>query len=385
MICLDNAATSAKKPEAVYTASDHALRCCSGNPGRSGHALSTEAGRIVSDARMCCAGLFHAKDASEICFASNTTTALNTAIYGIAAPGTHVITSALEHNSVSRPLEHLRSLGTEITVLPCSVDSGVDPEDVRRAIRPETSLIVLTHISNVTGTVNDIRSVGATAREYGIPFLVDAAQSAGGREIDVVRDNVDLLAFPGHKGLLGPQGTGGLYIRTGIEVRPLTRGGTGSFSELPRQPDRMPDRLESGTLNVPGLAGLAEGIRAVRSAGLDSIVQKEKTLRLQLYEGLREIPGLRLFAPGPDQDAGCVLSFTMEGTDPAEIAMILDMEFGIAVRSGLHCAPYAHRSLGTLENGGTVRVSPNWLNERAEIEAFLHAVRTIREESRTNY
>ena len=379
MIYLDNAATSGKKPETVYKAVDHALRECSGNPGRSGHAVSLAAGQIVADTRLLCAQFFGAASADEISFAVNATEALNTAIYGVVRPGAHIITSSLEHNSVSRPLEHLRSLGCEITILPASVDSGVDPAEVRKALRPDTALIAMTHISNVTGTVNDISSIGAIAREADVPFLVDAAQSAGTRSIDVRLENIDMLAFPGHKSLLGPQGTGGLYVRTGLSIQPLKRGGTGSFSEMPEQPERMPDRLESGTLNVPGLAGLGEGIRFIRETGLDKIEKKEAALRTRLYEGLSTIPGVKLFSPAKGFAAGSVLSFTMENMESAEAATILDSAFGIAVRSGLHCAPYTHRLLGTIGTGGTIRVSPNLYNEEAEIDAFLDAISALAE------
>ncbi|MBQ7174715.1 MAG: aminotransferase class V-fold PLP-dependent enzyme [Lachnospiraceae bacterium] len=381
MIYLDNAATSGKKPESVYRAVDHALRNCSGNPGRSGHAVSLAAGKIVSDARLQCARLFGAADPSEISFGSNTTMALNTAIYGIARTGMHIITSTLEHNSVARPLEHLRNLGLEVTILPASLDSGVDPDELKKALRKETGLIVMTHISNVTGTVNDIAALGAVAREAGIPFLVDAAQSAGTRSIDVQRDQIDMLAFPGHKSLLGPQGTGGLYIRSSLSVEPLTRGGTGSFSELPEQPERMPDRLESGTLNVPGLAGLAEGIRFILETGVDEIEKKERALRACVFEGLSGIPGVTLYTPSAGHDAGNVLSFTMDGIDSAEVSAILDSAFGIAVRSGLHCAPYTHRMLGTIHTGGTIRVSPGYFNEMTDAESFVEAIRTIQQEN----
>ena len=191
------------------------------------------------------------------------------------------------------------------------------------------------------------------------------------------RDNIDLLAFPGHKSLLGPQGTGGLYVRSGLSVQPLKRGGTGSFSEMPEQPEQMPDRLESGTLNVPGLAGLGEGIRFIGETGLNVIGQKEAALRARLYEGLSMIPGVKLFGPARGYDAGCVLSFTMDNIESAEAAAILDSVFGIAVRSGLHCAPYAHRLLGTIETGGTIRVSPNYFNEEPEIDAFIEAISTM--------
>ena len=377
MIYLDNAATSGKKPEAVYEACGRALRECSGNPGRSGHKISLAAGQIAADTRLVCAKFFGAADPSEISFSINATSALNTAIFGVVRPGSRIITTCLEHNSVARPVEYLRSQGCSLTVLPTSIDTGVDPEDVRRAIMPDTSLIVMTHISNVTGTVNDIASVGAIAQEKGVPFLVDAAQSAGTRSIDVKRDHIDMLAFPGHKSLFGPQGTGGLYVRNGLAIRPLTRGGTGSFSELLDQPERMPDRLESGTLNVPGLAGLGAGIRFIMETGIDRIKEKEKALRDRLYGDLSGIPGVTVYAPQPGSDAGSVLSFTIQGMESAEAAAILDSAFDIAVRSGLHCAPYTHRILGTIANGGTIRVSPNYFNEISDIDLFTDAIRQI--------
>lgn len=380
MIYLDYAATSGRKPESVYTAMDHAVRNCSGNPGRSGHAVSLAAGRIVEDARVRCAQLLHADDASEISFTANTTVGLNTAIYGIARPGSHIVTSCLEHNSVSRPLEHLRSLGSEVTILDASIDTGVDPQDVRKAIKDNTSLVVITHISNVTGTVNDIRSIGALCREAGVSFLVDAAQSIGTRSIDVNRDNIDMLAFPGHKGLLGPQGTGGLYVRKGIDIEPLTRGGTGSFSESLEQPLRMPDRLESGTVNTPGLAGLAQAVSFILETGEDNIMAREADFHSMIYEGLSDIPGITLYTPGPGHDTGGVLSFTLPETEPSEIAMMLDTGFDIAVRSGLHCAPYAHRRLGTIGSGGTVRVSTGWFTSDDEVNSFIEAIYTISEE-----
>ena len=377
MVYLDNAATSGKKPDSVYEACDRALRECSGNPGRSGHRISLAAGQITADTRLVCAKFFGAADPSEISFSINATSALNTAIFGMVRPGSRIITSSLEHNSVLRPLEYLKSMGCSITVLPASIDTGVDPEDVRNAITSDTSLIVMTHISNVTGTVNDIASIGTIAQERGIPFLVDAAQSAGARSIDVKRDHIDMLAFPGHKGLLGPQGTGGLYVRSGLDIRPLMRGGTGSFSELLKQPDRMPDRLESGTLNVPGLAGLGSGIRFIMETGIDRIEKKEKALRDRLYVGLANIPGIKVYAPQTGFDAGSVLSFTVEGMESADVAAILDSAFGIAVRSGLHCAPCAHQMLGTITGGGTVRVSPNYFSEESEIDLFTDAIREI--------
>ena len=377
MIYLDNAATSAPKPESVYAAADQALRHCFGNPGRSGHAASSAAGRIVEDARALLAGFFGAEEPSEISFTCNATTALNTAILGTARPGDHIITSSLEHNSVSRPLEYLKSQGCSLSVLPASAETGIDPEDVRKEIRSNTSLVVITHISNVTGTVNDISSIGEICQSCGVSFLVDAAQSAGTRSIDVRKDHIDMLAFPGHKGLMGPQGTGGLDVLRDIPIRPLTRGGTGTFSELLSQPEERPSALESGTLNVPGIAGLTAGISFIRETGIRKIHDREQELRLRILRGLRQIPEISLYVPSEQADAGAVISFTMETAEPSDIAMMLDASFGIAVRAGLHCAPYAHSMLGTLSGGGTVRVSPGYFTTDEEIDLFLDAIREL--------
>ena len=377
MIYLDNAATSCKKPEAVYRAADAALRTCSGNPGRSGHALSLAAGRVVEQARLSCARLLGAARAEEICFGSNATDALNLAIHGLVRPGSHVITSALEHNSVARPLHALRRQGVEVTVLPTSEQTGVRPEDVAAAIRKDTALVVLTHCSNVTGTLNDVAAVGAVCRAAGVPFLVDAAQSAGNRPIDVQKLNIDLLAFPGHKSLLGPQGTGGLYVRGGLTLEPLKQGGTGSFSELLDQPEHGPSRYESGTLNVPGLAGLSAAIDFLQETGVETVCARERQLTQRLLTGLWQIPGVRCFGPEPGAERGAVVSITIVGTEPQEAAMLLDSAFGIAVRAGLHCAPLAHRLLGTLEQGGTIRLSPNYFTTDEEIDRSLEAVEAI--------
>lgn len=371
MIYLDNAATSQKKPEAVYEAVNRALRECSGNPGRSGHQLSLSAGKLVYETRLLLSRLFHAEKAEQIIFTFNATDGLNTAIYGTAGPGSHVITSSMEHNSVARPLHYLETLGTEVTKLRTSLDYGVDPDDVKAAIKKNTDLVVMSHISNVSGTVNPIEEIGKICREAGVPFLVDASQSAGARPIDVQAMNIDMLACPGHKSLLGPQGTGVLYLREGVELRPFRRGGTGSRSELPDQPEIMPDKYESGTLNVAGIAGLGAGVREILETGTERIMKKEKSDAEFLRESLLKIPELNVIAPGKGCDRGSVLSFTLEGTDAQDIAYTLDAAFEIAVRSGLHCAPDAHRSFGTLECGGAVRVSPGYYTTREELETFL--------------
>ena len=378
MIYLDNAATSYRKPETVYRAVEKALREYSGNPGRSGHRLSLEAGALVEEARRLLQQLLHADSPSEISFAWNATMALNEAIFGLAKPGMHIITSSLEHNSVSRPLEYLKQeMGAQITVLPASVEDGVSPDLLRAALRSDTGLVVISHISNVTGTINDLSALGAVCRQARVPFLVDASQSAGKYPVDVNEMGIDLLACPGHKGLLGPQGTGVLYVRSGILLRPLMHGGTGSHSENLLQPEQTPDRYESGTLNVPGIAGLAAGVRYIMEMGIDEIRQRECTLTKQLYDGLSSLPGVRMYAPEAEEKRGAVLSIRLEAYPPQEAAMILDSAFDIAVRSGLHCAPYAHRALGTLDQGGTIRFSPDLFNTSTEIDACISAVEQI--------
>lgn len=373
MIYLDNAATSAQKPEAVYQATDRALRHLSGNPGRSGHRLALQAAAAVWETRVHCARLFNAESAETVCFAANATEALNLAIHGLLRPGDHAITTSMEHNSVARPLEYLRAAGVEISKLRADVQDGVDPQAVAAAIKKNTRLVACTHVSNVTGTINDIAAVGAVCRSHGIPFLVDAAQSAGGRVIDVQKMHIDLLAFPGHKGLLGPQGTGGLYVRGGLLLVPLKQGGTGSVSQSLQQPATAPDRYESGTLNVPGIAGLGAGIAFILAAGQDQIEAKETALTRRLLDGLAQIPGVVVYAGG----RAPVVSLTIAGCEPQDAAMLLDSVFDIAVRAGLHCAPDAHHTLGTLAAGGTVRLSPNYFTTEQEIDTCLDAVARI--------
>ncbi|MCI5536895.1 MAG: aminotransferase class V-fold PLP-dependent enzyme [Clostridiales bacterium] len=381
MIYLDNAATSGKKPQTVYDAVSDALINHCGNPGRAGHRLARSAGAIVENARMQCAALFGAAEAGEISFAYNCTDALNMAVHGVLKPGDHVITSCLEHNSVARPLEYLKSRGViDLTVLPASVDTGVDPEDVRKAFKANTSLVAVTHVSNVTGTVNDVSQIGAVCRENGVRLLVDAAQSAGNMILDVQEMNIDILAFPGHKALFGPQGTGGLYVKKGIMLEPLKQGGTGSFSESLQQPQTVPDRYESGTLNVPGLSGLAAGIEFIRQNGIDNIHKKEKELSEKLLKGFSEIPGVTVYSPSAGMERGAVVSITLEGAEPQDIAMLLDSEFDIAVRAGLHCAAYTHRALGTDINGGTVRFSPGYFTTDDDVEKCIDAVMMIARE-----
>jgi cysteine desulfurase family protein len=377
MIYLDNAATSWPKPERVYAAADRVLREESGNPGRSGHALSLAAGRRIEEARLCLARLFGAARPERIVFTLNTTDALNLAIKGILRPGDHVITGSMEHNSVGRPLEALRARGVEYTKIPLCAVNGADPDAVKAAIRKNTRLAVFCHVSNVSGTVNPVAEIGAVCRGRGIPLLVDAAQSAGSAPIDVERMNIDLLAFPGHKGLLGPQGTGGLYIREGLVLSPLREGGTGSRSEELVQPEGLPGRYESGTQNTAGIAALGEGARFIMEEGVEKTGAREARLASRLIGGLRDIPGITLYGPPEGPRRKGVVSITLAGIDPAQASLILDNAFGIAVRAGLHCAPDGHRTLGTLDRGGTLRISVGFFNTDEDIDRCVEAIGAI--------
>ena len=377
MIYLDYAATSGRKPEAVYEASDRVMREVSGNPGRSGHMISLEAGAVVAEARLLCSRLFHAPASETIAFGVNTTEALNLGVLGMVEKGDHVITSSLEHNSVARPLEHLKDEGVEVTKIKADLENGVDPDAVEAAIKDNTKLVVMTHISNVTGTVNDVAAIGDVCRRHGVTFLVDAAQSAGVRPIDVQAMKIDMLAFPGHKCLYGPQGTGGLYISPEVDLKPLLTGGTGTQSELLHQPVSRPERYESGTLNVPGLAGLAKGVDFILKTGVDAIEKKEYELTARLISGIRQYDNITIWGPQTAKNRAAVLSITIDGYEPQDISIYLDQIFDIAVRSGLHCAPYAHETLGTLGKGGTVRISPGYFTTEEEIDACIEAIGII--------
>jgi len=376
IIYFDNAATSWPKPPAVRAALDEYFGDAGGNPGRSGHRMSVAAARIVENAREALAQLLNADDPSRIVFTHNATHAVNIALQGLLRPGDHVVTTSMEHNSVMRPLRHLERSGVEVTIMACAPDGRIDPQAVRRAFRRETRLLVTTHASNVAGSLNPIVDLAALAREAKIPHLIDAAQTAGAVPIDVQALGIDLLAFTGHKSLLGPTGTGGLYIREGLALTPLMRGGTGSDSAHETQPEFLPDAHECGTLNLAGIAGLGASARFLLEIGVENVRAHEQKLVAQFLEGASEIPGLRLYGP-KDAALQCgLVSFNIEGAVPSEVGLILDQSFGIMARTGLHCAPSAHRTLGTFPKG-TVRFSFGWFNTPAEAETALEALRQI--------
>ena len=375
-IYLDNAATSYPKPESVYEAVDNFQREIGGNPGRSVHRRSRRAHEKIYQTRKAIAKLCNIHDPSRIIFTANGTEALNLGLKGILKPGDHVITSFLEHNSVNRPLHKLALRGVGISRITYDPRNGLDMDELFRKVRKATRMIALIHGSNVLGTILPITEVGAMARESGVIFLVDGAQTVGKIPVDVEAMNIDLLACPGHKGLLGPQGTGFLYIREGVEVETMREGGTGSMSESNVQPDFLPDRFEGGTLNGPGIAGLGAGVEVILQEGQEKIAQKEKSLTVQLWEGLKKTEKVKLYGPDPSLPRTSVVSFNIEGLHCENVGSILDSAFQIEVRTGLHCSPGAHESVGTFPEG-TVRVSPGYFNTKDDIEALIQAVKEI--------
>jgi len=376
MIYLDNAATSYPKPESVYRAADEFLRQHGANPGRGGHKMAVAAGEVVHEARRRLAKLFHIADPSRIVFTLNATEALNLGLKGLLRDGDDIVTSSIEHNSVTRPLKALETKGVTNTKVHCSPEGWLDPDDVERAITPRTHLIVVLHASNVTGTIQPIEEIGHIARRHGLVFMVDAAQSAGGLPIDVEKAHIDLLAFPRHKGLLGPPGTGGLYIGEGVNLTPLREGGTGSRSESEIQPESLPDRYESGTLNSVGIASLGAGVAFLLEKGIAEVREHEARLTKRLLEGLAEIKGMKLYGPQDEGKQVGVVSFNIAGWEPQDLSAALDQSFDIAVRAGLHCAPYAHRTIGTFPEGA-VRLSLGYFNTLEEINYTLKCIKQL--------
>jgi cysteine desulfurase / selenocysteine lyase len=382
-IYLDNAATTFPKPEAVYRAMDSFMRTAAANPGRSGHGMALQADVVVARARQALARLLNAPAPERIVWTANCTEALNLALKGLLRPGDTVVTTALEHNAVARPLRALeRQRGIRLVRVPCP--GGVpDLDALLEAVRPGTRLVVMVHVSNVSGAALPVAEVGERCRQVGARFLVDAAQSAGSLPLDVRAMGIDLLAVPGHKGLFGPPGTGALYVGEGVELEPLKEGGTGSASERDEQPAELPQRYESGTLNSVGIAGLGAGVEWLLETGREAVRRRETALTERLWNGLAELPGVTLYGPpadGRDDARGAAMSLNLEGWDPTDAAQVLDESFGIQCRPGLHCAPWAHRSLGTFP-AGTLRLSPGYFNTEEEMDAAVGAVRELLEAS----
>ncbi|MBN1426267.1 aminotransferase class V-fold PLP-dependent enzyme [Candidatus Fermentibacteria bacterium] len=379
VIYLDNAATSWPKPPCVAEAMTRFMADVGANPGRSGHRLAVQAARVVYGAREAVAELFNAPDPLRVVFGANATEAINLALHGFLRPVDHVITSSMEHNSVMRPLREKARQGVDLTVVPCSSQGLLDPADFEAAIRPTTRLIVLTHASNVTGTLLPVADVGRIAREHDVLLLVDAAQTAGAYPIDVVADAIDLLAFSGHKSLYGPMGTGGLVIGDRVDVarlEPLKRGGSGSRSEREEQPEFLPDLCESGTPNAVGLAGLAAGVRWVATRGVEQIRSHEMALTEELLRGLENITGVTVCGPRDARRQTATVSFTIAGAETSDVGLRLDDDHGIMCRVGLHCAPSAHKTLGTFP-GGTVRFGLGAFTTAEEVETAVDAVASL--------
>ena len=366
-----------RKPEAVIRAVTDAL-CTMGNAGRGGHDASLGASRIIYDTRERLAHLFHAESPKQIVFTMNSTESLNIAIKGILQAGDHIITTALEHNSVLRPLYEMKEKGAEMTILPSDRQGRIDYADFEKNIKKNTKAIICTHGSNLTGNLVDIKRVGEITKKYGILFVVDASQTAGVFPIDVQEMYVDILCFTGHKGLLGPQGTGGMYVREGVAVKPLLSGGSGVQTYSKTHPAQMPTALEAGTLNAHGLAGLRAAVGYLQEVGLDAIRKKEQELMWHFYEGVKEFPGVRIYGDFSTKERCAIVTLNIRDYDSSEVSDALAMHYGISTRPGAHCAPLMHQALGTVEQGA-VRFSFSHFNTMEEVDTAIAAIRELAE------
>jgi cysteine desulfurase family protein len=379
-IYFDNAATSWPKPPEMITAMQQFSEHVGANPGRAGHRMSIQSARIVYETRQALADLFNFPDPLRVVFSTNVTEAINLAIFGLINPGDHVITSSMEHNAVMRPLRYLQSHGgVQVSTIKCSPEGTLDPLDILKQIHRDTKMVIMTHASNVTGTILPLHEVGQITREHGLLFLVDAAQTAGVLPIDMQNDHIDLLAFTGHKSLYGPMGTGGLVIGQGVDLakfNPLKMGGTGSNSEKEEQPDFLPDKFESGTLNVIGLAGLNASLQWIHKTGIDRIRAHEEELTAIFLEGMKLIEKSQVFGPVNFNLKTAVIPFIFKGRDNAGVGGLLDERFGIFCRVGLHCAPSAARTIGAFPDG-TIRFSFGYFNQRTEVEMALDVLNEI--------
>jgi len=379
VLYFDNAATSHPKPEVTWKAMEHYLKHVGCNPGRGGYAGSIEAGKIIFAARERLKTLFNAPSEKQVIFTPNVTYALNFAIKGLLSPGDHVILSSMEHNSVVRPLRFMeKHCGVELSIVPCDRTGRLSPDDVRRVLRKNTKMVVLTHASNVTGTILPVEEIAAAVRETEAFFVLDTAQTAGVLSIDFQALGLDFLAFTGHKALYGPPGTGGFVVseRAAEGLIPLVQGGTGSKSDQEEQPDFLPDKFEAGTVNTVGIAGLGAGVQFVLDTGLAKIREHERNLTELFLTGIKEIPGVRVYGPEQMDERVATVSLTLNGADLGEVAARLEAEYGIMVRSGLHCSPLAHKTIGTFPTG-TLRFSFGYFNTEEEVQTAVKALHTL--------
>ncbi|MEW5919703.1 MAG: aminotransferase class V-fold PLP-dependent enzyme [Bacillota bacterium] len=376
-IYFDNAATSWPKPEAVYHAAEHYLRCGGANPGRSAHARSLASERLLYECRERAAAFLGAEKAEQIIFTLNATDALNMAIKGMLEAGDHVVYSSFEHNSVLRPLYSLRESGLiSTTMISPTGKDAVDAASFDRAIRPETKLLICTHASNITGRIMPVQAIGKVAAARGVFFLLDTAQTAGALPLNVQEIGAHLAVFTGHKSLLGPPGVGLLYLREGVKIKPWREGGTGSRSDEEQHPKFLPDYLEAGTMNTPGIAGLNEGLKFITATGVETIRAHELKLCRIMLQGLAQIDGVKVFRSAAPEHYVAVISFVLEGLDSGELGYILEEGYGILCRTGLHCAPQAHRAISTFP-AGTVRFSFGYFNTEEEVNTALKALSEV--------
>ena len=376
-IYLDNAATSFPKPKEVATAVYDFMVNNGTSSGRGSYKKAMQSDYIVYECRKLIGKLFNFDNPKKVIFTSNVTDSLNIAMRGILKENDHVITSSLEHNAVWRCLKTLeRDINIKIDTVECSKDGITNPQDIKKYIKKDTALIVFTQASNVLGTIQPIREIGAIAREHNIPFLVDSAQSAGAMKIDVKEDNIDILAFTGHKSLLGPMGTGGLIINTNIDIKPLKAGGTGGDSAYEYQPDYYPNHLETGTSNVSGIAGLREAIKFLNKEGIENIHNKEKELTKYALEKLETVKDIEIYGPKDCEKMLSVISFNIKDKRPEDVGSILDQKYDIMLRAGLHCAPTAHSVIGTKERG-TLRIGLGYFNKKEDIDKLVEALNNL--------
>ncbi|MEJ8554189.1 aminotransferase class V-fold PLP-dependent enzyme [Tepidibacter sp. Z1-5] len=376
-IYLDNAATSFPKPIQVSDAVYNFMVNIGATSGRGAYEKAMESDRLVYETRKRIASLFNHDDLKKVIFTSNVTESLNLAIKGILKKGDHVITSSLEHNAVWRCLKTLeRDIEISISTVPCNEEGYTNSNDVEKYIKENTALIIFTHASNVIGTIQPIREIGVIAKKYKIPFLVDAAQTAGVYPIDVKKDNIDLLAFTGHKSLLGPMGTGGLIVNWDKDINPLKSGGTGGDSSYEYQPNYFPNRLETGTPNVSGIVGLLEAIKFIQEKGIDTILNKEKEVLSYAFKRLEEVEHISIYGPKNTEKIISVIAFNLKDKSAEEVAYELDQNYGIMIRAGLHCAPSAHSVIGT-QKIGTARIGIGYFNEKEDIDLFVDALKKI--------
>lgn len=378
LIYLDNGATSYPKPDEVYTFMDSFYRSYGVNPGRSGYDLCMETGALVDTTRKMLADFFNGNDSNRLCFSYNSTDALNLIIFGMLKQGDHAITTTLEHNSVLRPLYHQNKFnGVEVDYIPFDTNGFVDPDDVKQKIKANTRLVIVNHASNVIGTVQPVGAIGRICRDYGVPFAIDASQSAGKVPIDIEQLHVDVVAFTGHKSLLGPTGIGGLYVREGVKIRHTRAGGTGVRSADRMHLEEYPYRLEYGTGNIVGIAGLHAGSKWIAERGIDQIHHHEMRLTRMLRDGLSKLDGVSLHCQDDLIDHIGVISFNIDGMEALNTGTLLDGEYNIACRTGLHCAPLVHEQMGTAQIGGSVRIGIGPFNTEAHIKTAIEAIGEI--------